>query len=261
MNTNEKDDAIREIIIDLSKEIKETDHKDYISKFKEIYTNEYRHSYAKMYGAIAEVKEEGNIEFLSTNIELLKNKVNDLPNNQISICVKQKINKFYDHVSLECARFLYLDVIISEYEELHSNYNMLLKDSERITSSIEKHNKALDNVDKKINNQNRDILSHMIAIISIFTAVVFTALTSFNLITSIASAVVEKDNFYWVGCVLFTVAFITINIFYVLLKFIGRIIDKAIFAHKNYIVTLNMVLIIAIIVLFVLANKTIHIIN
>lgn len=259
MNNNEKDEAVKDIIADFSKQLEKTDIKEYIEKFKCIYKNDYRHSYAKMYGTIADVKKSGNIDYLGENIELLRKTANELPANEISADVRTGINKFYDHVSLECARLSDLDVITNKYKELNATYNQWSKESKNISSSIDRHNKELDRIDKKISNQNKEILSHMIAIISIFTAVVFTALTSFNLITSIASAVAGKDNLYWIGCVLGVVSFITINIFYILLKFISRLMDKSIFAHKNYIITLDVIVGIVTIVLFICANKTVHI--
>lgn len=259
MNIDEKDSAINEIIIDLSKQVEKDDLDRYIIRFETIYANDYRHSYAKMYGTIAEVQERGNIDFLSTNIELLREHANSLDNDKISVKTKQGINKFFDHVSLECARLLHFGIITNKYQQVDSCYQKWLQDSKEFGDNIEAQNKALDDVQGKINNQNKEILSHMISIVSIFTAVVFTALTSFNLITSIASAVVEKNNYYWIGCVLATVAFITINLFYILLKFISRLIDKAIFAHKHYIMSLDLVLGLIIVILFILANRSLHI--
>lgn len=182
----------------------------------------------------------------STNVDNLLSYALD-KNINIEKDVLKAIVKIYDHFQLA----------INQIENVNSIFASSIEKTKRDIEA--ETTKSINNISKQIDNQTKDFLTYMIAVISIFAAVIFTALTSFNIITSIASAVMAKDNFYWVACVLAIVAFITINIFYILLRFISRIIDKTIFAHKNYIIILNTILGIAIIILFILTNQIIHI--
>lgn len=250
MDKQNKDDQINSLIIELGKPKNKTELESLVDCFRQIYTDGYRHSYSKMFGAISRINNSQDVECLANNIEMIKEYVDKLDGNSD---LKKGYEKFFDHVSLECSRLSYISVLDQRAEGCEQKVRNLDILSNELNNQIGNYGKRIDGILSKTQKQFKEILTQMIAIVSIFTAVVFTALTSFNMITDIAGAVVQTQNYYWIGFVLTIVSFITINIFYVLLKFIARIIRRSIFSNNStYIRNINAVLFAVGVVLFFL---------
>lgn len=204
---------------------------DMVEKFTAIYISdpesllEFRHSYGSITGKLLKLEEANAdaIDNICTNLEDIVNTFKQeiesyreplLPEQTQRILVYQKFEKLLDHISLEKIR---LDFLYKEYENrIEKTAKEAVKEYKRATKLSRKATKNLTNIKMEV-----------VAILSIFAAIVLTFSAGIGfvkdvMVASISPSLCEKVILISVcGIVLF-------NVVFVLMYLVSKIVDKPI---------------------------------
>lgn len=226
LETEEKSRAkFRNILNDLCREDalkSEEDHAKFVKEFKTLYLDDsgeekFRHYYSDVYAILNEIgylSDTGvSKEALGQNIQNLKNYVCSLEEQGAEyVKLSDKINKLYDHISLDIAR---MNFSIREIKERAAKADVV-----EVTKRINSLNKMVSENEDKIRNQQREA----IAILGIFAAVVlaFTGGIAFS------SSVLENINAvspYRIILIALIIGLVLINAIFGLCYYIGLLVN------------------------------------
>ena len=223
---------------------------DCIEKLKEYYDNgNTRHLYSNLTQHLLKQSSD-SFEYLS---DLLSNIIDDDSawNDETEGKTRLSVAKLYDHIELENYRIQY------SYDKNLEIQKYIAQTSKSFDFKLESQKNKLDsfvtNKEYEFEKQQKDLITHTLTVISIFTAVIFTALTGFNALTTIAAEIIAKNNMAIIFAVLFGTAIISVDIYYILLRFICVLLDKKGFRFGKYIRNMNFIGI-AIIILILLIS-------
>ena len=185
----------------------------------EVYNEDFRHSYARIAGVLVEIKITSNetevFTCLSENMQEVKDIIDENLKNDDRWA---KINKLYDHITLEITRFSYLDQVVGRQSDL-------------INKVIEQR-KIFDETTEKLNKNLRDVENlkpEIISIIGIFSAITLAFIGGMTFtsstLTSINEASVYKVIFISSICGL-----VIFNTIFCLIYIISKMINKNIFS-------------------------------
>lgn len=223
---NNKQSELVNILFELAKAAYDEKELDgYISRFRGIYDDSFRHQYSDFYAVVAKVYEQVelySIEFLQQNLESIK----DIVVVDKSEDGKKSILKLCDHVKLEILRFtgnkaLYESVQTSQKELEESN-----KLREEISAELKKAQDCLGEANEKLSH----VQGETISMISIFAAVTLAFSGGLSYISS-AIASLNSAPFPRVVFVILLCGFIIYNLIFALLFIVGKLTDKNL-THK-----------------------------
>lgn len=151
MNYEQKSNALLELLSQLADdtEYSKKDRGREIQILSQIYSEGFRHSYAKISTKVQAILEDDidKGECLSQNLQMLKKSIEKLTyNKSISMEICNKVRKLCDHVNLEIGRY---NLIINKIETRISN----LQDKQNtggIGSSAEELNKRITEMENKV---------------------------------------------------------------------------------------------------------------
>lgn len=247
VNAMKKKQTLNDILEKLTKEdsqINEEVVKQYIIDFKEVYSEDkYRHRYSEISAGLQKILEQDNGESktvsLTTNLKIILNqcKSSDVP-------FLEKIEKLYDHISLEINRVSYInnnilnevDSKISMYEnrvkDIKESINELetidvnIKRIEDELSSISQTQEKVEELKENVEKVDADLKKNNISIIttmSIFSAIVLTFSGSISISNNIISNV-NSNNVNIMMLTSFALGLIFFNIIFLLLYIVSKII-------------------------------------
>lgn len=206
---------LRKIIIELSENVcDEAGISFYIKKLKEIYKDDFRHSYSSLTGCIMdEYKAKQYDEVVFANIVQNLQTVIDFSemqkeNNKFI----DKIEKLLDHISLEYSR---VQRIYSEYDTRVKNAEKKLEEAEILS------NKTFDNSDK--------LKTEVITILSVFAAIVLAFMGGMSFTASTFEGI-ASTSFYRVSFISTICGFVVFNTVALLLYMISKIVGRLIYA-------------------------------
>jgi hypothetical protein len=254
VNEDEKRQALIELLKELSirQDILESgEEKEYfLAKFQEVYSYPssdelYRHYYSDIFAVISQIDQkliDGDKETLSQNMELFKTYCElQFQEQKISDNFLKAIRKLYDHVNLDVARLNYFSKIMETSEQN-------LKDIAPKIDSLRTEQKEIQaNIDdaKKIGRDYITILGIFASIVLAFTggiAFSTSVLENINAVSPVRLA-----------AVIIGLAFVLINVVYILTRFIQEINKRKEEKIKTplFIVAIDIVLIIASLIIFI----------
>ena len=151
MNYEQKSNALLELLSHLADdtEYSKKDRGREIQILSQIYSEGFRHSYAKISTKVQAILEDDidKGECLSQNLQMLKKSIEKLTyNKSISMEICNKVRKLCDHVNLEIGRY---NLIINKIETRISN----LQDKQNtggIGSNAEELNKRITEMENKV---------------------------------------------------------------------------------------------------------------
>lgn len=151
MNYEQKSNALLELLSQLADdtEYSKKDRGREIQILSQIYSEGFRHSYAKISTKVQAILEDDidKGECLSQNLQMLKKSIEKLTyNKSISMEICNKVRKLCDHVNLEIGRY---NLIINKIETRISN----LQDKQNtggIGSNAEELNKRITEMENKV---------------------------------------------------------------------------------------------------------------
>lgn len=226
---DEKRDKFKKLLLDLAKSqmtLNSPKEKSEIYiELESIYygsddTEEFRHFYSDIFAVLSLIDNDpqlGNTEILSQNMDIIRKGYK--PQNtgveaEKLIDISKKINKLYDHVNLDIARLNYFKTIES-----------------RTKSDLLKVNETLDKVEISVSEMKDnikkadDMQKQYITILGIFASIVLAFTGGIAFSTSILQNI-EKASIYRIVLIAIGLAFVLMNIIYILTRFILEVSKK-----------------------------------
>lgn len=254
MTDEEKTGELLHLIEELcdSNSLKGTNSIDkYILKLRDIYADNYRHSYYKISCKLQEIIRESAqsevLEALGENLNVLGNQINEFVakhnNDPTYEDLVRGYNKLSDHISLETSRYNFIKVQVQSEFQNYTNsksgvsepnsaqIQKLQNDFESTRNLAGEAKKQLDNLDNKL--ESNKISS--ITTLTIFSAVVLAFSGGITFESGIFKGMVESSPYRLV----FTIAlsgFILFNTIFVLLYLVGKMAGKQISTRCRYLV-------------------------
>lgn len=197
--------------------------KKYAYKLRDLYAQGFRHSYSLFFPIITEIGEDtvSNVEFLANNLEQIKNIVekDNLKDDKEFEKLYSPLLKLTDHINLEIARYL--------------SYMKREEQAAILEQKIEKSNISLNQAKNELGIASRKIKSvqgELIAVLSIFAAIVMTFSGGLNILNGVLAA---SNNLRFSERILFLLicGFILINFIFAMMYFVAKITDRSIYAR------------------------------
>lgn len=265
LDENEKRSELRNCLIGLSEKQKllkaENKKEEYFQKLEEIYWNSdgenFRHFYSDIFATISLIDADdslGDINILAENMEMIKNgyTAQNFDDKGTLVNIKKEILKLYDHVNLDISRINYMKRIMDETEsEISRNKYLLSALEENIQESNEAREASVETLKKDTEQIKNDIKSSQakmqgeyITILGIFASIVlaFTGGLAFS------TSVLENINAvspYRLALVVEGLAFVFINVMYILVWFIQKIHGSGDLKYPDFMKWINAIIIVA----------------
>ncbi len=234
-----RQDKLTSCIFDLSSAIKSDDDiKKATLELNEIYTDKFRHSYSSLSSTLIEITKSDYDYSLENLLENL-NKISDLiEEEQQSAEPKYKnlhnaFPKIIDHFNLEIQRNNQLSESKMIIEEMMVQNQLLQNSIERSMVRTKKLGKKLNTYEQKIKSADEkasSLQTEVIAILSIFAAIVLAFSGSISLLGSALVGMKDAPFFKSVFFVLLC-GFVISNTIFVLLYFVAKITGRNIYAR------------------------------
>lgn len=200
-------------------------------QLEEIYhtedTNDFRHFYSDIFSVLTVIKSDsglGDIDVLGQNMAIIREEYQpknyDANGNQIDI--SDSIRKLYDHVSLDIARIRYSE---------NQNRLYLGQDGlDDIKAKINEVDAKLPDVQRKMADEVEEVKKELkasqkeyISILGIFSAVVLAFTGGIAFSTSVLENI-HLASIYRTSFICLIIAFILLNVLYLLFKYIEKIV-------------------------------------
>lgn len=197
----EKQNNLHQILFDLARDkITATQIQSYQRRLRDVYQNNFRHSYSGIHGAVTRIDEDPkfNFDILQNNLQQICETNHSNRNDEI---FQIKLDKLYDHVNLDIARINYV-------KELH-----LRQEKRDRMTRIE-----LEKINERAQRMQRDYVT----ILGIFSAIIIAFVAGLN-ISSSALNNIDKVSVYQLTFVILLLAIFLSDLLYILLDFIQKI--------------------------------------
>lgn len=215
------------------------DKRQYLDKLKSIYFDPdgnlvYRHYYSDIFGVASQINMgiiDGNLETLSQNMEIMKTFCESIEN-QLPQGLLKSIKKLYDHVNLDAARLNY-------YTQLLSETNSKMVEVEEKIVEIKCKDEFLDGKIKEAANTQKNYIT----ILGIFASIVLAFTGGIAFSTSVLENIDSVSPFR-LALVVLGLAFILVNIVYILTRFIQEISKEKSekIKYPVYMIVLNVIM-------------------
>ena len=175
----------------------------YIQKLKDIYADDFRHQYSRLFGVVSGVQSDQSrdLETLITNIDRIYHSACEQTGDEV---FHKSLHKLYDHVNLDVARLEFTKKIVDEVAEQNSTTAEELKD-----------------LKESAKNMQRDYVT----ILGIFAAIILAFVAGITFSTSVLSNI-DKVTVYHLTYVVLLIALILFNLLRLLLDFIENINNR-----------------------------------
>lgn len=252
MNYEQKSKALLELLSQLAddNEYSKKDRGKEIQILIRIYSDGFRHSYAKISTKVQLILEDDidKGECLSQNLQMIKKSVEKLTyDNDISIEICNKVRKLCDHVNLEIGRY---NLIVNKIEARISGLQDRQNDKGIVGSSAEDLNKRMLDIENKLSGVvnkayeatkelekvdgklERNSISS-ITTLTIFSAVILAFTGSITFTAGVFSGMsnVSPYRIVFVTTIIGTIVF---NLIFMLLFIVGKMVGKNICCRCLY---------------------------
>lgn len=202
----------------------ETEIRKMAIKSKALYSDGFRHNYSEFFSLILEIAKEDNtmynLDYLSNNLEALRVLVEqDYINGEKEFNGLYKpLSKLSDHINLEIGRYSY-------YSTSEEKMKTIAKRNQTINAEMKVATDSLNEAKKGV----ASIQTELIAVLSIFAAIVLTFSGSMSLLgnafTSMVTSSLFKTCFFVLLC-----GFIVCNTIFLMMYIVSKITDRNIYA-------------------------------
>lgn len=182
---------------------------------------DFRHFYSDIFAVLSLIDKDpslGDMDILGQNMDIVRKgyqpKTTD--SNGKLINITKQINKLYDHINLEIARMNYFKKNETRTER------ELLRVSDTLTEvkdNVKQMEKAVDKVD--------EMQKQYVTILGIFASIVLAFVGGITFSTSVLQNI-NSASIYRLILVIDLLAFVLVNVIWLLLSFVSEINDKTI---------------------------------
>ena len=186
---------------------------------------QFRHFYSDIFMVLTQIDQDkklGNIDILGQNLNMIRAgyKAQNTDEEGNPIDISDRIQKLYDHVSLDIARIRYSNAgdRKTSGEETISEIQSHIK---QISNSVEMAANAQKAIQEELGKQQREY----IAILGIFAAVVLAFTGGIAFSTSVLNNIAQASIYRTIAIALI-VGLVLINVLFGLFYYINSIVDK-----------------------------------
>lgn len=202
----------------------ETKIRQMVITFKSLYSNNFRHNYSEFFPLIVEMAKDENaysLDYLSNNLEAMRRLVeNDyIAGEKEFKGLYQPLMKLSDHINLEIGRYSYYSINEQKVSDLE-------KKNQRLQEDLKQATKELNDAKQSVSS----VQTELIAVLSIFAAIVLTFSGSLSLLGSVFSEISKAPVFKSI-LFLLLIGFIVSNTIFLLLYVVGKITNRNIYAR------------------------------
>ena len=195
-----------------------------VIKFKTLYTDGFRHNYYDFFPLIVEIAKDDNgynLDYLSENIEASRAMVERdyIGGEKEFRGLYKPLSKLSDHINLEIGRYSYYSINEQRVKDLEKRNQTLQTDLRTATDELKKAQKTASSMQ-----------TELIAVLSIFAAIVlaFSGSISFlgNALGAMKDVCLFKVAFFVLLC-----GFIIFNLIFLMMYIVGKITRRNIYAR------------------------------
>lgn len=183
----------------------------------------FRHFYSDIFSVLAQIKQgdiPGGIEILGQNLSEIRKRYKPLNTN---IDISDNLKKLHDHVSLDIARFSYIDAlnINTSGEEILADIQAAKTEIDQLRVSIKETQGQQKDTARRLENQQEEY----IAILGIFAAIVIAFSTGSGYLSG-AVANIAEASLSRLASIVILCGLTLMNTLFLLMYFVGRLINK-----------------------------------
>lgn len=191
----------------------------------EIYKSNYRHSYSGFFPLIVKIyneKEKDGLDSICENLEKIKQYVeNDFENGKNEFQeMHDQIEKLCDHLNMEIGRWNYYAKNDQKIAYIELKMNTLTNQMQSATDKLEQASK-----------QASSIQTELIAVLSIFSAIVVTFSGGFTFLGSAMTAVSEAKCYEAVILSVLLCGAVIFNTIFLMMYLVSKITERNIYAR------------------------------
>ncbi len=223
-DTRRRQEKLKQYLFAMSDKVyNDQEINDCARKFKELYSNNFRHNYSDFFPIILNISKDDNdhnLDYLSNNLESLRVCVEEDYTNKVYAYsgLYKNLEKLCDHLNLEISRLNYYSINedrISDVDSKTKRLNIDLKE-------------ALQEV-KSAREQTSSIQTEVIAVLSIFSAVIIAFFGGMSFIGNALSSM--QDTYIFKSILIILVCgLILSNVIFLLMYLVGKITNRNIYA-------------------------------
>lgn len=188
----------------------------------------FRHFYSDIFSVLAEIKQgdtPGIIDILGENLSELRKRYKPLNTNSLGeiIDIGDNLKKLHDHVSLDIARFSYIDALnINTFGgEILADVQAAKIETNQLRDSVKETQAQQKDTARKLENQQEEY----IAILGIFAAIVIAFSTGSGYLSG-AIANIAETSLSRLASIIILCGLTLMNTLFLLMYFVGRLINK-----------------------------------
>lgn len=221
-----RQDELEKLIRSLSKKLLvELEIREMLLQLLEIYRGGFRHSYSGFFPLIVLISkstEQESIDFLSDNLEIIHEYIEkDFVSGEKEFKdIYDQLNKLCDHLTVEIGRWNYYSQNEQKIEDIKSRTTVLNDEMSKATKELQRASK-----------QASSIQTELIAVLSIFAAIVLTFSGGFTFLGSIIGAVNDARHYEAIILVAIVCGMIIFNTIFLLMYLVGKITERNIYAR------------------------------
>lgn len=211
-------------IIELSERmLPEEEIRNVSLRLLDIYKGDFRHSYSGFFTLIINISKnpKGNLDFLGNNFEGIRAYIEEdfVKGEKEFNEISNQVNKLCDHLNVEIGRWNYYSQNEQKIEDMSSRTSKLSGEMKLATEELQKASK-----------QAASIQTELIAVLSIFAAIVVTFSGGFTFLGSAMSSINDAKHYEAVVLVVIICGMAIFNTIFLLMYLVAKITDRNIYA-------------------------------
>lgn len=235
---HERQRKLKEYIKELAAvSIEEKDVKIWINKFEMLYGDGFRHNYSDFFPIAQDVSNNGNSEFLSNNIEVIRSAIekNIESGESTNRELYDKFSRLSEHINLQISQLNFFNMkmdkinsITYDQEDLESLKNAWKEVRENLGDSMRTMNAKIDDA----NSQADSMSTQVVTILGIFAAIVLAFSGGINILGNAIMALTSTEIVvYKLAFICLMTGFVLFNLIFMLMYFIAKLTNKSIYAE------------------------------
>jgi hypothetical protein len=218
---------LAEKVLDTQKE----EHLKIIGKLQMIYKDGFKHYYSDLFPVVLKMFEENNsydVNYLTNNLETIRSELEfDYSNGTKQFDdIYLQFTKLCDHLNLQISELS----VFSKMEDRTKDANELIivmnEKLEQATADLEQATVGLENANKKADS----LQTELIAVLSIFAAIVITFSGGITFLGSVMAAVKDVKYFESIILVAIVCGMVMFNTIFLMMYMVSKITDRDIYA-------------------------------
>ena len=225
---NRRQGALEKYIYELCEQLLDDSGIRNISlKLLEIYKGDFRHNYSSFFQLNIEISKDNNkynLDYLSNNLQNIRSYIEEdfISGTKEFESIYGPLNKLCDNINLEIGRWNYYSQYEQKIEDIKSQSTFL-------NTSIASATKEL----KQASKQAATIQTELIAVLSIFAAIVITFSGGFTFLGSVMTSINDVDCYEVVVLSAIICGMVIFNTIFLLMYLVGKVTDRNIYAKCN----------------------------